>query len=88
MKRFPQTQVSLCLLELQAAGAAAAPSGWEQTLLYSAVREAAAVAGQLKEQEEVKAELEEEAALVVVWVSALEVDVKLGSVAQVAWLEV
>lgn len=69
-------------------GAAAALSGWEQMLLYSAGREAAAGAGQLKEQQEVKAELEEEVALVVVWVSALEADVEPGFVARVAWLEV
>lgn len=69
-------------------GAAAAPLGWEQMLRCSAVREAAAVAGQPKEQQEVKAELEEEAALVVVWVSALEVDVEPGSAARGAWLEV
>ena len=43
-----------------------APLGWEQRLLYSAVREAAAAAGQLKKQQEVKAALGEEVASVAV----------------------
>lgn len=42
------------------------PMGWERRLLYSAVKEAAVVAGQLQEQPEVKAALGEEVALVVV----------------------
>lgn len=75
-------------VESQVVGAAAVPSGWEQMLLYSAGRVAAAVAGQLKEQREVKAELAEEVALMVVWVSVLEGDAEPGSVARVAWLEV
>lgn len=53
-------------VELQAAEAAVAPLGWEQRLLYSAVREAAAAAGQLKKQQEVKAALGEEVASVAV----------------------
>lgn len=52
-------------VEWQAAEAAAVLSAWEQTLMYSAVREAAAVAGQLKQQHQVKAALGEEVALVV-----------------------
>lgn len=72
----------------QAVEAAVVPSGWEQMLLYSAVREAAAVAGQWKQQQEVKAVLGEEAALLVELVSALAVDAEPGTVAQVVWLEV
>lgn len=74
---------SLCLLASQAVEAAVVPSGWEQMLLYSAEREAAAVAGQRKQQQEVKAVLGEEAALLVELVSALAVDAEPGTVAQV-----
>lgn len=52
-------------VEWQAAEAAAARSVWEQTPMYSAVREAAAAAGQLQRQQQAKAALGEEAALVV-----------------------
>lgn len=52
-------------VELQAVEAAMVPLGWEQRLLYSAVRVAAAGPGQLKEQQEVKAALGEEVALLV-----------------------
>lgn len=55
--------------EWQVAEAAAVLSVWEQTLMYSAVRGAAAVAGQLKkqqqQQQQVKAALGEEVVLVV-----------------------
>lgn len=40
------------------------PLGWEQRPMYSAVREAAVAAGQLKQQQEVKAVAGEEVALV------------------------
>lgn len=53
-------------VESQAVEAAMVPLGWERRLLYSAVKEAAAGAGQLQEQPEVKAALGEEVALVVV----------------------
>lgn len=53
-------------VESQVAEAAVVPSGWEQMLPYSAVREAAAVAGRRKQQQEVKVVLGEEVALVVV----------------------
>lgn len=53
-------------VESKAVGAAAAPSGWGQKPRRSAGRQAAAEAAQLKEQQEAKAELEEEAASVVV----------------------
>lgn len=64
------------------------PLGWERRLLYSAVKEAAAGAGQLQEQPEVKAALGEEVALVVVQVSALEVDAVPVTGAQSSSLEV
>lgn len=51
-------------VEWQAVEAAVVPSGWEQTPTYSAVREAAAAAGQLKQRQEVKAVVGEEVALV------------------------
>lgn len=53
-------------VESQAAEAAAVLLGWEQMLLYSAVREAAAAAGRRKGQQEVKVELGEGVALVAV----------------------
>lgn len=62
--------------------------GQEQRLLYSAVSEAAAGAGQLTELQEVKAALGGEAVMSVVQVSAWRGDVKLGVVAPVAWQEV
>lgn len=51
-------------VEWQAVEAAVVPLGWEQTPMYSVVREAAAAAGQLKQQQEVKAVVGEEVAWV------------------------
>lgn len=75
-------------VEWRAVAAAAAPSGWEQTLARSAGREAAAAAGRLQRQQEAQAGLGEEAALAEVWGSAVEVGAEPGTVGPVALLEV
>lgn len=60
----PQCLQLVGKVESQAVEAAGVPLGWEQMLLCSAVREAAAGAGRREQQQEVKSALAEEVALV------------------------